>query len=301
MTLLNWLDQGWTPTAEEKKDRADGPEVTVVTELINAMLSGRKVKSLEKPKSLLTGRAVSGRHAGLVTQNFDGPVCRAIITASDTLMAVPFSPEKCARSAATEANRVRCKAIWDTFKTFLAMCAKPLDYSGSSTVEAVREARAQELEPLGKAFVEALKIVHPNSRSWYVHWAGAHCGDDVRVHGDFAKYAMDGLEAKHSVNKQLQFRLSNSIQGQRVKTVMSHHVLRESVVQQAKVILILTRVYLTSAVCLQGDDDLQQVVELKEKQARKADATRSRGYYSEAGGCSARHAGDGAQGVQVTF
>jgi len=64
---------------------------------------------------------------------------------------------------------------------------------------------------------------------------------------------MDGLESKHSKTKQIQIRASNSKPGQRLKTVTSHYVLRDSIVDDAKT-----------------DSDLRPIVEKKESQKDKA-------------------------------
>ena len=237
--VTNWLDVGWKPSkADKKAGVTDGPEVAMVTALMNAMLSGRKVKNLKTQKKTLTGRKISGSHAGLLVQNFDGEVCRLILATSEELLKVPFSEEKCKRSSSTAANKKLCQELFSTFKSFLAICAKPLEYPEGYTEtqnQNVRNLRADDVDQHGKAFVEALKVLHPTSRSWYVHWAARHSGDEVRRHGSFIHYAMDGLEAKHSKTKQIQFRLSNSIQGQRVKTVMTHYAQRDAAEEHAKV------------------------------------------------------------------
>lgn len=116
-------------------------------------------------------------------------------------------------------------------------------------MEAVREARAKEVERLGKF------LWRPSRPSTPTQGPGMFTAGPLLMliymlatmsastETSPSTHAMDDLEAKHSVNKQLQLRLSNSIPGQRMKTIMSHHVLRESVVQQAKVILYHAHIF----------------------------------------------------------
>ena len=237
--VTQWLDKGWKPTAAEKKaEIVDGPETKLVTELINCMLPGKKIKNLEKPKQVASGRSVRGSLAGLVVQNFTGPVVTVMNEASDIFLEATFPSEKCPPGSSRAANKAKCKLIWDTFKALLAKCPEPLVYPVNATdfqKQAVHNVRGDELDPLGRAFVDALKAVHPASRSWYVHWAAAHAGDQAGHHGDWVKYAMDGSEAKHSTTKQLQFRLTNSKPYQRLKTILTHYVLRDAIIAEAEV------------------------------------------------------------------
>ena len=259
--VTQWLDTGWTPSKAERDAKVvDGPQTLLVTELVNCMLPGKKVKCMEKPKTLLSGRAVRGNLAGLHVQNFEGPVATVLNEASDVFLEAAFPSVECTPGSPRALTKARCTLVWNTFKEFLAKCREPLQSPTPATVlqeQAVRDARGDELDQLGRSFVEALKVIHPTSRSWYVHWAAAHAGDQARQHGEWTKYAMDGLEAKHSTSKQLQLRLTNSKLYERLKTLVSHYVHRDGIMHEAR-----------------ADEDLSLVVELKEKQQANAQATR---------------------------
>ena len=144
-------------------------------------------------------------------------------------------------------HKTACKRTWDALKALLSGIAAPLveapDCSDAER-KATWEKRAIEVETLGKEFVDALKVVHPKCTSLYAHVASAHVGDEFRRHGYWPVYGGDGLEAKHSVTKQLQRRVTNSLLYQRLNTLMSHYTMREDVMDDARVCLLFLSICL---------------------------------------------------------
>ena len=226
-------------STQKKAGVVDGPQTKIVTELINCMLPGSKIAKLEKVATLLDAK-VKGSLGGLAVASYNGtgPTCNVMNQVSDVLLEAAFPSERCSPGSSMAKHRDACTHLWNSFKVFLADCAKRFTYPADCTPDqkkAMWEERAVEVEASGRVFVDALKVVHPKSHSLYAHFASAHCGDQFRRHGYWPGYGMDGIEAKHSVTKLLQRQVTNSLLYQRLHTILSHHVLRDVAAEKAMV------------------------------------------------------------------
>jgi hypothetical protein len=249
---LQFLDPGWKPTeADKKKKIVDGPMTEQVAELVNCMLPGSKIPKLEKPGSLLD-KQVRGKLKGLSVASYNGPTCKVLNQVRDVLLEVPFPSEKMTPGSEACKLKESAKACWDGLNNLLDAIAERFEYpDGCTDAERQRlwEERAVRVDKVGKEYVAALKLVHPKCTSYYAHVASAHCGDQFRRHGYWPDYAMDGLEAKHSVTKMLERQVSNSKLYQRLATVVSHYTMRDATLLAA-----------------QDDDELREIMEHKERQ-----------------------------------
>ena len=213
----------------------DGPQTEQITELVNCMLPSKKIKKLETAGTLLD-KQVKGKLRGLAVQSYNGPTCKVINQVSDILLEIAFPSASVSGEAAK--HKAQCKRTWDSLKAFLDIIGKRFCYPEPCTQaqkQGMWNMRAAETDRRGREFVNALKVVHPKCSSLYAHKAAAHCGDMFRRHGYWPVYGGDGIEAKHSVTKMLQQRVSNSKLYQRIKTIMSHYTMRDKAVAQAQV------------------------------------------------------------------
>ena len=113
---LQWLDRGWKPTEEDKKNGVvDGLQTDQVTELVNLMLPGQKIKKLEKVWSLLD-KQVKGKLGGLATQSYNGPTCNVLNRVSDILIEVAFPIAKAVPGIEMLKHKTACAATWNGLK-----------------------------------------------------------------------------------------------------------------------------------------------------------------------------------------
>ena len=239
---LQWLDRGWKPTdAEKEAGVVDGPQTEIVTELVNCMLPGSKIPKLEKVGTLMDAQ-VRGKLKGLAVHSYNGPTCNVINQVSDVLVEAAFPSETVTPGSEAEKHKMSSKACWDALKAHLALCGKKFSYPLGCTQtdrQVMWDERALQVEATGRAYVKALKIVHPKCTSFYAHVCAAHCGTEFRRHGYWPAYGGDGIEAKHSVTKMLQRQVTNSKPYERLTTVMSHYTMRDASLTNAKVQILL--------------------------------------------------------------
>ena len=205
------------------KGKDTGPQTTQLVEVLEMV--GTKISAPEKPVKKLDVM-LKGKRAGVALKSYNGNACAVWLQLREIILDITFPVEHRTSGSICLENYTKSKRIWDLYAEYSELLTRPVDYgvpeylASPDVVLAKRDERAVALLDLGHAFVEAFKLAYGLPKSWYFHAILCHVPDCVRQVGSLLPYSGHAIEQMHQPLKRHLLRLSNSIPGERLPTVM---------------------------------------------------------------------------------
>jgi hypothetical protein len=132
----------------------------------------------------------------------------------------------------------RVRRAWHSWDKTWKLLTKKMEYPADPTEVQMRQVwavRADEVFELSKIFVSSWVAAVGATQGLYLHILVKHIPGQIRENGDLNTRQTQGLEHCHHTRKEVGMHATNRKQGQRLKTMMAHSLLKRASMQKDEV------------------------------------------------------------------